>query len=247
MSTSLEKNWEIKDRLYQLKGNKSPIVYMLKTRGIYWFDEEKGYERELKYTRNQRTLFVDEFKGEGVLEHIAFRDGVLAVPKEKVTLQKLLSLYHPSKNKHYEEQDSVKEAEDDLDYLEIELEALNVAKSMDIDKAEAILRVEIGSKVNKMTSKEVKRDVMIMARNNPSMFLELASDDNVEIRNIGVKAQEQGIIKLAPDQRTFKWASNGRKLMTVPFDENPYSALAAWFKTDEGIEVFQTIEKRLKE
>ena len=182
-----------------------------------------------------------------MLEHIAFRDGVLAVPKEKVTLQKLLSLYHPSKNKHYEEQDSVKEAEDDLDYLEIELEALNVAKSMDIDKAEAILRVEIGSKVNKMTSKEVKRDVMIMARNNPSMFLELASDDNVEIRNIGVKAQEQGIIKLAPDQRTFKWASNGRKLMTVPFDENPYSALAAWFKTDEGIEVFQTIAKRFKE
>jgi len=118
---------------------------------------------------------------------------------------------------------------------------------MDIDKAEAILRVEIGSKVNKMTSKEVKRDVMIMARNNPDMFLELASDDNVEVRNIGVKAQEQGIIKLAPDQRTFKWASNGRKLMTVPFDENPYSALAAWFKTDEGIEVFQTIEKRLKE
>ena len=26
--------------------------------------------------------------------------------------------------------------------------------------------------------------------------------------------------------------------MTVPFDENPYSAMAAWFKTDEGLQRF---------
>jgi hypothetical protein len=97
-----------------------------------------------------------------------------------------------------------------------------------------------------MSSKEIKRDVLLMARNNPEMFLELANDENVSLRNIGIKAVEANIIKLAEDQRTFKWGSNGRKLMTVPFDENPYSALAAWFKTDEGIEVFQSIEKRLK-
>jgi hypothetical protein len=54
------------------------------------------------------------------------------------------------------------------------------------------------------------------------------------------------IIKLSNDQRTFTWGSTGRKLITVPFDENPYSALAAYFKTDEGIEVYQTIEKKLK-
>jgi hypothetical protein len=41
------------------------------------------------------------------------------------------------------------------------------------------------------------------------------------------------------------WGSNDRKLMTVPFDEHPYSALAQWFKTDEGMEVYSNIEKRL--
>jgi hypothetical protein len=34
--------------------------------------------------------------------------------------------------------------------------------------------------------------------------------------------------------------------MTVPFDENPYSAMAAFFKTDEGIQIYQSIQKRLK-
>ena len=33
--------------------------------------------------------------------------------------------------------------------------------------------------------------------------------------------------------------------MTVPFNEHPYSALAAWFKTDEGMEVYKHIIKKL--
>ena len=200
----------------------------------------------MKYAINQRTPFVDEFKGEARLSHITFKDGVLSVPKEKQTLQKLLSLYHPHKNKKYYEVDEVKNAENDLDILELEIDALNVASGMDIDQAEAIMRTEIGNNASKMTSKELKRDLLLFARRNPFLFLELANDDNLNIRNIGIKAVEQNIIKLSNDQRTFTWASNGRKLITVPFDENPYSALAAYFKTDDGIEVYQTVEKRLK-
>jgi len=112
--------------------------------------------------------------------------------------------------------------------------------------AEAVLRVEIGSRVSEMSSKELKRDLLLFARANPQLFLELATDENINIRNIGIKAVENGIIKLSSDNRTFMWGTNDRKLMTVPFDENPYSALAAYFKTDEGIEVYQTVEKKLK-
>ena len=65
------------------------------------------------------------------------------------------------------------------------------------------------------------------------------------IRNFAIIAREQGIISLSDDQRTFSWASTGRKLMTVPFEEHPYTALAHWFKTDEGMEIYANIEKRL--
>ena len=91
--------WEIKDRLYVLKNDKTPLSYSIKTSGIYYFDEEAGYERELKYTSNQRTVFVDEMVGDQRLEHIVFRNGSLLVPKNKVTLQQLLSLYHPLKDR----------------------------------------------------------------------------------------------------------------------------------------------------
>ena len=244
-ATKVAPKWEIKDKLYQLSINESPIAFMVKTRGILWFDEEKGYEREIKYCENQKTVFVDEMKGPERLSRIVFRDGKLFVPKEKQTLQRFLAI-HPDMDKKFYEYNPVKEAEDDLDVLEYEIQALTMAQGIDIDHAEAILRTELGNKVSRMTSKELKRDLLLFARNNPELFLELANDENINIRNVGIKAVENGIIALSSDQRTFKWASNDRKLITVPFDENPYSALAAYFKTDEGIEVYQTVEKKLK-
>ena len=237
--------WEIKDRTYILTRGRSPLSKSIRTANIYYFDEEKGYERELKYTSNQRTCFVDEMKGDQRLEHVVFRNGVLYVPRNKVTLQKLLSLYHPHRNSLFEEVNEVKKATNQLAWLEFEIEALNAAKDLDIDTAEAVLRVEVGSKVSAMSSKEIKRDLMLYAKRNPRLFLELVTDENVQLRNFGIKATEMGIIKLSQDQRNFTWASNDRKLCTVPFDEHPYSALAAWFKTDEGMEIYSSIEKRL--
>jgi hypothetical protein len=236
--------WEIKDRIYYLKKMK-PLSYQLKSSNVYWFDEEKGYERELKYCENQKTSFVDEMQGDQRLSHIIFRNGSLFVPKEKTVLQKLLSLYHPYRDKMFYEFKPAQNAAEEIEILELEADAIVMARDMDIDIAEAIMRVEKGSEVSKMSSKELKRDLLVFARNNPALFLELASDDNVQLRNFGIKATELGIIKLSPDQRTFSWGSNNRKLMNVPFDEHPYTALAAWFKTDEGMEIYANIEKRL--
>ena len=239
--------WEIKDRLYYLKEGKKPLSRSIKSANLYWFDEEKGYEREIKYCENQRTPFVDEMKGDQRLSHIVFRSGSLYVPKEKTILQKFLSLYHPQRDITYYEDKPVIKAGNQLENLELEIEALNSAKNLDIDMAEAVLRVEVGSGVSNMSSKEIKRDVLLYAKRNPKLFLELVGDENVQLRNFGIKAVEARIIKISRDQRYFMWGSNDRKIMTVPFDEHPYSALAAWFKTDEGMEVYSSIEKRLNQ
>ena len=237
--------WEIKDRIYYLKGAQKPVSKAIRAANIYWFDEEKGFERELKYCQNQQTCFVDEMKGDQRLSHIIFRNGALHVPKQQTILQKLLSLYHPNKDVLYYEYKPKKIAGDQLDWLEFEVQALMIAKEMDIDMAEAIMRVEKGSEVTNLSSKELRRDLLLFAKKNPKLFLELTTDDNVMLRNFGIKAVEAKIIKLSNDQRYFMWSSNDRKIMTVPFDEHPYSALAAWFKTDEGMEIYSNIEKRL--
>jgi len=152
---------------------------------------------------------------------------------------------HPLKGKRFAEHDNREVAKDELEDLNLEIEALVAAQAIELDQAEAILRVEIGSNVSNLSSKELKRDILVFAKRNPRLFIELANDENVILRNFAIKATELGILKLASDQRTFNWGSNGRKLMTVPFDENPYSAMAAFFKTDEGLEVYKSIEKKI--
>ena len=244
-------DWEIKDRTYILKGDKEPLTFTIPSKHtrrhpLLWFDQSAKEQRELRYATNMNSPFVDEQKGEVTMGHITFRDGSLHVASKDVALQKLLSLYHPMKDRKYTEYVPKQIASDELVDLEYEIEALLAARTMDVDEAEAIVRVEQGNVVDSLSSKEVKRDLMLLAKRNPKLFLSLAADENVGLRNAGIKAVDQGLIRLSQDQRTFHWGSNDRKLMTVPFEENPYTALAAWFKTDDGVEVYKSVEKQLQ-
>ena len=243
--------WEIKDRLYYLQSERQPLVFTIPgrhslKRPLLWFDEKTGEQRELRYATNQNSCFVDEQKGQVTLGRIVFRNGTLKVPKEKQNLQKLLSIYHPLLNKMFKEHDSQIVASTELEDINLEVDALIAAKQLSIEEAEAILRVEYGNEVSNMTSKEIQRDILLFARNRSGLFLNLMQDDDVHLRNFAIKAVEANIIKLAGDNRSFQWASNGRKLFKVPFEEHPYSAISAWFKTDDGLEVVKAIEKRLQ-
>ena len=251
VTPALEADWEIKDRTYMVKGHNIPLTLRIPSKHslkypMLWYDKQNNLQRELRYATNMISPFKDDQNGEITLGTILFVDGSMVVTKENQALQKLLSLYHPAKGTRYYEFDQVEVAEDELDTMNLQIDALIVARTMEIDHAEALLRVELGSKVSTMSSKEIKRDLLLFARQAPQLFMELAKDDNVQLRNFAIKATEAKIIKLSDDQRSFTWAANGKKLMTVPFDENPYSAFAAFFKTDEGVQIFKSIEKKLK-
>jgi hypothetical protein len=141
--------------------------------------------------------------------------------------------------------DQMQEAVDDIDVIELELEALKLVQDLDIEHLEAILRTELGSEVTKMSSKEIKRDCYLFARNNPALFLELANDEDIKLRNLANRAVEANIVSLTDDNTTFKWTSSGKKLLTVPFEEHPYGAFARFLKTDDGVTIMKAITKKL--
>jgi len=239
------KNWEIKDRTYVLKNGLSPLTYKIRSSNLLHFDEEQGINRELRYAANQKTLFVDEQDGYARLEHVVFEDGMLVVPRNNPMLQQLLSVYHPDKDTIWEEIDRQQEAANELDMIEAELEALKLVAELDIEHLEAILRTEIGSEVTTMSSKEIKRDCYLFAKNEPALFVEVANDEDIKLRNLANRSVESGLVTLGDDNTVFKWKSNGKKIMTVPFDEHPYTAFARFLKTDEGVDVMKAIAKKL--
>ena len=247
--TKIKKSdWEIKDRVYILKNDMSPLTYTIQTKHTHkkpllYFDEETGINRELRLASNQRSLFVEEQDGYSTLQHVIFQDGILNVPRTEVNLQKLLSVYHP--NKKWDEIDDQVIATDEVEDVEFELKALNLVQTLDISHLEAIMRTELGSAVSDLTSKELKRDAYRFARNQPHLFIELSEDEDITLRNLANRAVETGILNLTDDNTVFKLGSNGKKIMTVPFDQHPYGALAQYFKTDEGVDLMKSITKKL--
>ena len=130
------------------------------------------------------------------------------------------------------------------DEKKLELEALNMVHEIDIEHLEAIMRTEMGSGVSKLSSKELKRDAYKFAKSNPTLFLELVEDEDIKLRNLANRAVEVGLLQLTDDNTVFKFP-NGKKVLTVPFEQHPYGALAQYFKTDEGVDLMKSITKKL--
>ena len=199
--------WEIKERTYQLK-NMSPLTYKIRSSRMLWFDEDKGVNREIRYASNQKSLFVEDQDKYAQLDHVVFENGMLTVPRNNPMLQQLLSIYHPDKHM-WEELDAVQEAKDDIDMIEQEIEAQRLVQELEIEHLEAILRTEVGSDVTKMSTKEIKRDCYLFAKNNPELFIEIANDEDIKLRNLANRAVESHLVNLTDDNTVFKLRKAG--------------------------------------
>lgn len=241
---------ERKQRVFLLKGDKTPIRHMIAvkhtaSKPLTYFDGQLN--RALRWATNQVTPFVDEQDGIATIEPVTFENGKLIVPDWNVNLQKFL-LIHPAYDKKFYEFDPEKNAQEDVEDLSTALDAQVAAKDMDINDLEAIARVVLKNKalISKMTSSELRRDMIIWARNNPNEFMELVDDENLKLRNLAVRAVEMGVLHIKQDNRTVVWGDNKKeKVIVAPYGENVYSALALYFKTDEGLDVLQNITNKL--
>ena len=104
------------------------------------------------------------------MAHIIFKSGVLLVPRTKTVLQKLLSLYHPHRGKLYREFKPEVRAASEIDFLEMEIKALNAAQNLEIDMVEAVMRVEIGSGVSTWVLKNLNEIYYYMLRKTQDYF-----------------------------------------------------------------------------
>ena len=238
------------DKMYVLKKKNTPLSYMLASRNtrrspLLHFDGKSN--RPLRYAVNQKSPFEDEQDGNAILEPIVFVDGALKVSKTNPVLQYFLEL-HPGNGQVFEEVNTERDASSDIDKLTSELDAQIAARDLDIDSLEAVARVLLGSKIDKMSTAELKRDVFVYARNYPMSFLEMLNDPMLQLRNTCAKFFEHDLLKLKNKGRDiyFNLPQNKKKLLTVPFGENHIYILASYLQTDEGIEVLRLLENKIE-
>jgi len=248
----MKKTQKFTDKAYRLIGDKAPLSYMLASRHskrspLLYFDEDKGVNRPLRYARNQKSPFEDDQDGNAVLEPIVFEDGMLFVPKQNQVLQEFLH-YHPSNGRVYEVIDKARDASQELEVVEQALDAQIVAKGLKGEKLLAVARVLIGAGVDKMSTIEIRRDVLVYAQNNPFDFLETINDPMLDLTNDVVQFFNNSflVFKNSGKDVYFNLPKNKSKLLTVPFGEDAYYIVASFFQSDEGVETYKLLVKRLK-
>ena len=199
MATRKAAQIELKQRIYTLVGGITPVNFILRSRHtsnkpLQYFDGKLN--RSLRYASNQSSIFEDEQVGDVTLPAIVFNDGKLVTRPEDTILQEFLSK-HPDNGKLFVEFDPAGKAEIELETIEREIEAMTLARSMEIEDLEAVARVVLKSKVNDMSSKEIKRDMLLFAKSKPETFLNLANDENIKLRNLAIRAVEMGVLRVA--------------------------------------------------
>lgn len=236
---------------YKLTRGVAPLSFMLPVRhtkrfSLLHFDEKTGTNRELRYARNQKSCFVDEQDANALLEPIIFEDGFLYVPKENQVLQEFLH-YHPLNGKKFVEVDKAKDAAEEVQDLMIEADALVEAKKLSLDQLENVCRVLFGKDVSNMSTAELKRDVLVYARNNPQDFLEVINDPELKLMGTIQRFFENGLLKTRKSGKEvwYNTPTNKTKMLNVPFGAEPLDMVAQFLQDDDGIEVLKHLETLL--
>jgi hypothetical protein len=167
------------------------------------------------------------------------------VSKTNQILQQFLE-YHPSNGKLFVEVDNEKDASEDIESLDYELEAQIIAKELNVDMLETVCRVVIGMNTSKMTTAEMKRDVRMYAKNYPKDFLETLNDPMFELQSKASRYVHEGLLTIKGGRDIhFNLPKNKKKILTVPFGENPTYILASYLQSDDGIELMRLLDGKL--
>ena len=240
------------NKTYKLTKDAAPLSFMLPTRNsrrypLMYFDEETGTNRALRYARNQRSPFEDEQDGNAIVEPIVFEDGFLSVPRNNQSLQQFLH-YHPMNGSKFVEVDVEKDAKQEMDVLNIRVDALIEARQLDIEQIEALARVLFNTDVSRTTSAELKRDILIYAEQAPEDFLRAVQDPTLKLNSKVQELFSHNVLIFKNNKKDvyFNTSKNTKRMVNIPFGEDPFYVVAGYLQSDEGIEVLKFLETNLE-
>jgi hypothetical protein len=247
----MKKIQESKDKVYKLTRSEAPLSFMIPTRHtaqfpLLYFDEESRSNRALRYARNQKSPFEDEQDGNAILEPVIFEDGFLSVPRTNPVLQEFLH-YHPLNGIKFEEVNQERDASAEVEQMNAEVDALIAAREMTIEQVEMVSRVLYNKDISKVSTAELRRDILVYARNYPSSFLNVINDPSLKLQSTVTLFFEKGLLTFRKNNKEvwFNTNTNKTKMLNVPYGEEPMGMVSSFLQSDNGIENFKLLEKLL--
>tara|TARA_R100001510_G_C7621744_1_gene182484 strand:+ start:244 stop:999 length:756 start_codon:yes stop_codon:yes gene_type:complete len=238
-------------KTYRLLNGRAPLSYTIPSRNssrspLLWFDEDKGVNRPLRYARNQKSPFEDEQDGNAILEPVVFEDGMLTVDRSNQVLQKFL-YYHPQNGNVFEEVNREVDAAEELEEARMELDAQVLAMELPMEKMITVCRVFIGNAVDRMSTPEIKRDLLMFAKTRPQELIDIINDPMLELQDTIMKFFDNNLLKFNKGNKEvwYNLKNNKKKMLNVPHNTDPYYIIGSYLQSDDGIEMFKILKKAL--
>jgi hypothetical protein len=219
------------------------IVCPIRT-NVTVFDKQKNKVRQIRYAPNEPSIYVEEQSEHAQREHIIFRNKMLFVPVEKPNLLQFL-LNHPDNRANggglFEMIDKSRSAEEELEREFTQFDAISMVRDKDISE---LLPVAMFLGINtKRKSAEIRRDLLMDAKKNPTRFVELFDNPQVKCKSAVIQAVEFQILKEKADG--MYWFDSNRLIITAAAGLDPADVMSRFCLTEKGAPVYDRLLEEL--
>jgi len=246
------KNIKYVDKIYKLTRDIAPLSLILASRHtqrfpLLHFDEKTGKNKALRYAQNQNSPFQEDQDDNAIITPVIFENGFLTVPKNNQVLQKFLH-YHPGNGKVFVEVNKAQDAKDKVEKLNTEVDALIEARQLTLDQVENVGRVLFQRDVSKISTDELKRDILVFAKNQPKDFLLLLKDPQLKLNATIQLFFDKHLLQFRNQQKEvwFNTPSNKKKMMNIPYQEDPIYMISSYFQSEDGMESLKHLNELAK-
>jgi len=219
------------------------IVCPIRT-NVTVFDKEQNKVRQIRYAPNEPSIYVEDQSEHAQREHIVFRDKMLFVPVEKPNLLQFL-LSHPDNRANggglFEMIDKSRSAEEDLEREFTQFDAISMVRDKDISE---LLPVAMFLGINtKRKSAEIRRDLLMDAKKNPTRFVELFDNPQVKCKSAVLQAIDFQILNKKADG--MYWFDTNRLIVTAAAGLDPVDVMTRFCLTEKGAPVYDRLLEEL--
>lgn len=244
----VRRNKEIEEQVSKVKiyviESGGGIVFRIPQHDFSIFDEEKGYNRAIRYCPNERSIFTDEQPKDAVRQQVVFYEGQLIVGPERKNLQEYLDK-HPLNVANgggiFRVLENDKKAEKEVEDEFAKLDAVILVRDKSIDELLPVA-MSLGINTNQKNI-EIRRELLQEAKANPAKFMELFDSPAVKARAIVMQCVEFQILNAKPDG--MYWYDSNRLIIACPAGQDTVEVMTRFCLTDKGSIVFNELQEQL--
>lgn len=243
------RNWEMKDREYELCDGSKPVSYSISsehsaTMPLQYTNKETQTVHVIRYATNQPSFFIEKQSKEpgSVLKaEIIFNFGRLRVPANNVVLQKLLAI-HPHKDIIFKEYDPLAASKKVVSDKKLKLKAGNLVFTVGEMTNRAIASLEFAHYVDSWANDILEEELTVFAEKSPQKYIDYTNDPTIKMKGVIKASLASGELIYS----NYRFLNKRREtILEVAKNQNEMDELVLYFESGIGRTTYEYLLNKL--